>query len=73
MISMFKYWFTNFYTLEIYMKSGNKIVINRVTDYTFTSSGDSLTKLSLTQSGRGRKLIVTTINLSQIEAIVQVR
>lgn len=73
MMRIVKHWFTKLYTLEIYMKSGNMIMINRVTEYTVSANSDSVTKLSLTQVGGGRKLLVTTIDLDQIEAIVQVR
>ena len=59
--------------LEIYMKSGNMLCINRVSEYKFKTGVHGVSELSLTQVGHGRKLLVSTINLDQIEAIVQVR
>ena len=73
MISIVKHWFTKLHTLEIYMKSGNMIMINRVKEYTVSANSDGVTKISLTQVGGGRRLLVNTINLDQIEAIVQIR
>jgi len=73
MMRIVKYWFTKLHTLEIYMKSGNMILINCVTEYTVAANSDGVTKLSLTQVGGGRRLLVNTIDLGQIEAIVQVR
>jgi hypothetical protein len=72
MISFVRRMFTHKMTLEIYMKSGNMIQINRVTEYTFNNNSDGVNKLSMTQHNGGRKLLVSTIDLSQIEAVVQV-
>lgn len=73
MISFMRRMFTrNMMTLEIYMKSGNMIMINRVTEYSFNTNSDgAITKVSITQQNGGRKLLVSTIDLLQIEAVVQ--
>lgn len=55
------------------MKSGNMIMINCVKEYTVATNSDGVSRLSLTQVGGGRRLLVNTINLDQIEAIVQIR
>ncbi len=61
--------FPGYITLRIYMKSGNVIELKRVTNYTIKEQS-----LALTQSHcRGyAKLLVPTIDLSQIEAVVRV-
>ena len=58
--------------LEIYMKSGNVIEIDGVTDWkTRTNLNEGMEYLMITQSSYAKyKLIVTTIDLKQIEAIV---
>ena len=70
MMSFVRSMFTRKMTLEIYMKSGNMIQINRVTEYSFSTNSDGVTKLSMTQQHGGRKLLVSTIDLNQIEAVV---
>lgn len=63
--------------LEIYMKSGNVIKIDRVDDWSVEADGDSVVNLSIVQNksffGKTRKLLMSTIALSQIEAIVRVQ
>jgi hypothetical protein len=59
--------------LEIFMRSGNKIVIDGVSEYKIKNSGDEITGLTLTQDEHAtRLLLVKTIALSQIEAVVRV-
>jgi hypothetical protein len=72
MINFFLRHFTKGYKLDIYMKSGNVIRIDRVNDYAFNANSSGVTKIELTQDTVGRKLLVTTIDLSQIEAVVVV-
>lgn len=70
MINFFLRHFTKRYKLDIYMKSGNVIRIDRVKDYSFNTKSSGVTKIELTQDTAGRKLLVTTIDLDQIEAVV---
>jgi len=57
--------------INIYMKSGNKINLRGVKKWEFESKGEHVTKLYIQRHwwAWGEKLIVTTINLSQIEAV----
>lgn len=62
--------------LIFYMKSGNKIVADKVTDWGFKYKGNEITELTLSQKegsifGCKNKLIVGSIDLSQIEAIIR--
>jgi hypothetical protein len=61
-------------TLIIYMKSGNKIVLPFISEYAFRADGESITYIKITRIWwlewlSRQKLIVETINLSQIEAV----
>ena len=61
-------------TLTFYMKSGNKIVIPFIKDYKMKTNGDQIIELTITKSWLALifptpKLIVSTISLSQIEAV----
>ena len=58
-------------TLTFYMKSGNSIVIDGVTEWSIKTSGGSVTSVTLTQRHDKRKLILSTLNLDQIEAVVE--
>ena len=63
--------------LTIYMKSGNNIELDNVKSWEVDGNGDSITRLKLKQTvrhwwfRRSRYLILSSIDLSQIEAIVQ--
>lgn len=62
--------------LTIYMKSGNVIKLDKVEDWNFKYSGDEITSLSIKQSSKfwfkpKNKLLVESINLSQIECITR--
>lgn len=72
MINFFRRPFLKCHTLDIYMKSGNVIRIDRVKDYSFNTNSSGVSKIELTQDSVGRKLLVSTIDLGQIEAVVVV-
>lgn len=60
--------------LSIFMKSGNVIRIRGVRSYKFNIDGNSISSLELEQHGRifgGPRLLLGTIDLSQIEAVVR--
>lgn len=59
---------TKSYTMTIYMKSGNAIVLDQVTEYDIGNNGNEIVKLAVGQSG-GTQLLVKTTDLTQIEAI----
>ncbi len=56
--------------LRLYMKSGNVICLPHVTDveYKSSSSSRSLTYTRVSEAG-GERLIINSLDLSQIEAI----
>ena len=58
-------------TLTIYMKSGNKIVLDNITDWNVAGTAEAgVTNLKLTWRTSARtKLIITSVPLNQIEAI----
>lgn len=59
-------------TLTIYLRSGSEIVLDRVTEWTIKNQGNEIVSISLTQSRWAkRKLLVKTIDLSQIVAITK--
>lgn len=60
--------------LTIYMKSGNKIRLPFVQAWNFKASGNDLTYLEITTSWLamllpGNRLIVSTIDMRQVEAV----
>jgi len=59
--------------LNIYMKSGNKITMGNVKNYEIGNSGNEITKIFIERGsfwgGGGERLLVKTIDLSQIEAV----
>lgn len=62
--------------LIFYMKSGNKIVADKVTNWNIKCKGNEIVSLTLEQNegplfGCRNKLIVGSIDLSQIEMIVR--
>lgn len=58
--------------LTLYMKSGNSITIDGVIEWEVRSNSEHITYFSLKQSEScKRKLRVTTLDLSQIEALVE--
>lgn len=64
-------------TLEIYMKSGNKIKCN-AEKWDASYKGNEITHFSITRKPKAffrpkKQLIVETMDLSQIEAIVEVK
>jgi hypothetical protein len=56
-------------TLEIYMKSGNVLVLDNVKDWKSENRGDALTRLEVSWKNPRRQLLVATIALSSVEAI----
>jgi hypothetical protein len=71
MLDKIKNYFKPSFRLLIYMKSGNVIVLSHVTDYELSMRGNIVDKLSLTQKNKGTRLLVKTIDTSQIEAVVR--
>lgn len=62
--------FKKVYTAHIYMKSGNVLVLDKVSDIGFNYL-DDITRIELSQSKKAvNKLRVQSIALNQIEAIV---
>lgn len=59
--------------LTVYLKSGNKIVLPFVKDYKIQNRGDEIITLEIVRRNfwPGRRLLVQTISLSQIEAITR--
>lgn len=61
------------FSLRIFMRSGNVIEIDGVTDYTIRNEGDEISSLRVAQKPKAsRRLLVSTIALTQIEAVVRV-
>lgn len=63
-------------TLTIYMKSGNKIKLRHVSNWEAKVTGNTITSLSITRTPwldwlPKEKLVVGSIDLSQIEAITR--
>lgn len=63
-------------TLTLYMKSGNKIRLRHVSEWEAKVKGNSITSLSITRTKwldwlPKEKLVVGSIDLSQIEAITR--
>ena len=67
-------------TLTIYMKSGNRIKLRHITNWKIESKGNLVCSLFITRQehswlsallGRTERLILTSIDLSQIEAITE--
>jgi hypothetical protein len=56
-------------TLEIYMRSGNVLVLDGVKDWKTETAGDTVTRLELSWFNPSRRLVVSTIALGNIEAI----
>jgi hypothetical protein len=61
---------TPVYFVELYMKSGNVVMIDNVLSYSFENSGNEITGVSIQQRQRGRRLLVKTIDMTQIECVV---
>lgn len=57
--------------LDIYMKSGSIIRVPHVTEYKFVDRGGGISHIHLDQNGKP-KILVPTIDLDQIEAVVEV-
>lgn len=60
--------------LSIYMKSGNVIRIRNVKNYEFKMNGNNVSSLRIDTGMKifgGPRLLVQTIDLSQIEAVVR--
>ena len=68
---MFKNLFKQRITVTFYMKSGNVLVFDRVRQgFNVTSRGDEVVKIEGWNQKRARnKLMLVSLNLSQIEAI----
>lgn len=63
-------------TLTIYMKSGNKIKLRHIGNWEAEIQGNTVTSLSISRTPwldwlRKEKLVVGSIDLSQIEAITK--
>lgn len=63
-------------TLTIYLKSGNKIRLRFIKDWSIKTTGDEITSLKITRNWffewlPTKKLIVSSIQLSEIEAITK--
>jgi hypothetical protein len=59
-------------TLTLHLKSGGRVVIDRVTDWRFKNSGNEIIEISIMQSKRAKvKLLVKTLDLSQIAAVTK--
>ena len=63
-------------TLTIFMRSGNKIIVDKVLDWEFGYQGNDITSAAITQRTSGlfkakNKLFIGTIDLSQIECVVE--
>jgi hypothetical protein len=61
--------------LRIYMKSGNVLRLPNITEYEVETKGDNIVGLKIERKdtwwGSGEKLLVSSINLSQIEAVTK--
>ena len=60
--------------LTFYMKSGNKIVADKVTKFRVENNGNKVTSLLVEQKTKGifkckNELLISTIDLSQIECV----
>lgn len=66
-------WFkpTPLYHVSVFMKSGNVIELYDIADFEFTVDGNKVGEFSLTRGDEKwlTRLLVKTIDLSQIEAI----
>jgi hypothetical protein len=63
-------------TLTIYLKSGNTIRLSFIKEWTIRTSGNTVTHLEIKRLGifdwlPTKKLLVASIDLSQIEAITK--
>ena len=62
--------------LTIYMKSGNKITADKVTDWSVKYNNEQITSIRVEQKTKGlyrckNKVLIATIDLKQIECIVE--
>lgn len=59
--------------LTIYLKSGNKIILPFVKDYKIQTRGDEIIGLEIVRRNiwPGQRLLVSSIALSQVEAITR--
>lgn len=61
--------------LNIYMKSGNRLRLRGVKEWKFNTRGNEVVGITIERSrfatwfGTGERLIVSTIDMSQIEAV----
>jgi hypothetical protein len=63
--------FTKIHDVQIFMKSGNSFVLDKVHELSMDYTGGSVSSFKLNQSVRAKsKLMVQTIELSQIEAVI---
>ena len=61
---------TKIHTVEIFMKSGNSLVLDRVKEITVDYTNSVISSFKLDQSTRAKtRLLVQSIELLQIEAI----
>lgn len=57
--------------LTFYMKSGNVIIQDNVEKYEFEYSGNDITSISLDTIKNENRMLIGTLNLSQIECVVR--
>ena len=62
--------------LTIYMKSGNKITADKVTDWNIKYDNEQITHIIVEQKTKGfgrckNKVLIATIDLKQIECVVE--
>jgi hypothetical protein len=63
---------TKTFGLEIYMKSGNVISLDGVTEYSFENKGNEIISFSVKRYNAKYQILAKTVDLTQIEAIVKV-
>lgn len=60
-------------TMVIYMRSGNKIKLRGVKEWSVTNAGNKVNRLHIVRTSWAglftQRLVVSTIDLSQIEAV----
>lgn len=57
--------------LTIYFKSGNKVTIDKVTEWDVSYIYSDITRIGLIQNNPKNKLIIESIDLSSIECIIE--
>ena len=57
------------FTLNVYMKSGNVIVLDGIKDYEIKNQGDDIVGFKIEWHKPKHQLLVKTLDLLQIEAV----